>query len=155
MSSKVEKAVETKQSSYVVRGVGAITLLFAPILYIFIRFECYKFVSKMAFSGWGIIGFILLGVAIYVVLQYVVFGGKWAYWKQIVKGITKITLPCLITYFVFQSSADFLKELNIVVIMLGVCWTSAYILNPLPEKQYNEGITEQMDIVSYALKKRK
>ena len=154
MKSKIAKAVEKENTSYIACGVGAIMLALAPIVYIFIRYECYKFISKMAFSGWGLIALILIGIVVYAILQYVVFGGKWARWKQIVRGLIKVFLPCAILSLIIHCSIDFLKELQILVGMIAICWSGAYILNPIPEKQFNEGITQQMDIVSYALAKR-
>ena len=151
--TKVEKALDTKKSTNIVKGVGAIVCALVPPIYVFIRYKCWNFTTKICFSGWAILGVMLFVGALVWVLNNIIFGGKWAYWKQIIRAFIKVFLPCVAVGLIMYYSINYLKELAILVSVIGVFWTVAYILNPIPEMQYVEGVNEQVDTLTYAYKK--
>lgn len=151
--TRIERELDKGKNVFVIKGVASILLALAPIIYIFIRYECYKFVMKISMSGWGLIAIILGVIVFYVVMKNILSGTKWAYWKQVVQGICKIFVPALALFGIVYCSIDYLKELTILITLIGFCWTLAYILNPLPELKYKEGLNESVDTVQYAMNK--
>lgn len=145
----VKKLIEKPTALFITRLVLFIGLALTPTIYLFIRFRCWEFVQKFSLSGRGILACIIGVVSIYVVLRYVIFGGKWRFWKQIVQTILKITLPLALLLSILILSSEYLKEL---IILCGVClgcWTIAGIINPLQEWAYKQSMEETTDIMDY------
>ena len=153
--SKVAKLLEKADWTFVVRLIVFITLALAPAVYLFIKYRCFEVVKKVSFSGWGILGILIVVGVIYIVLRYVVFGGKYAYWKQIIKTIISITLPISLALTLIVISRDFINELIVFVSVALGCWTTAGIINPLPQWSYKKSLGETADALDYAFSRFK
>ncbi len=153
--TNAEKELNKSKTSFIVRAIIFAILLLSPMVYVFIRYKCRTFTEKISFSGWGILGLMIGVVAIFLFFKYLIFNGKWRYWKQIVKGIVKVALPFLLVIGLVYLSINYLKELMYVLIFSGICYFSAYLVNPFPEWAYKESLGETADVLEYALKKRR
>lgn len=155
MNNKVEKELNKSQGIFISRAIIFALLLLSPMVYVFIRYKCWDITQKISFSGWGILGIILGVIGIYAFFRYLLFGGKWAYWKQVVKGILKVGLPFGLMIGLIYLSIDYLKELMYVLVFSGICFLGAYLVNPFPEWAYNKSLGETADVVEFALKRHK
>lgn len=154
-SKQVEKELKKGNSIFIVRAIIFLMLLLAPAIFVFFKYECWNITSKMSLSGYAILGIILFGIGLYAFFRYLVFGGKWAYWKQVVKGVIKVLIPFIVVIGLIYVSIDFLKELLIMLIFGGLCFFSAYLVNPFPERAYKRSLGETADVVEYAIKRSK
>lgn len=151
----VKKIIEKPTALFITRLALFIGLALTPTIYLFIRFRCWEFVQKFSLSGWGIFACLLGFISMYVILRYVIFGGKWRYWKQIVRTIIKITLPFTLLFAIFILSREFINELTILCgICLG-CYTLAGIVSPLQERTYKQSLEETTDIMDYCFSRIK
>lgn len=153
--SDAEKELNKSKTSFIVRAIIFAILLLSPMVYVFIRYKCWTFTEKISLSGRGILGLMVGVVAIFLFFKYLIFNGRWKYWKQVVKGIIKVALPFLLVIGLIYLSINYLKELMYVLIFSGICYFSAYLVNPFPEWVYKESLGETADALEYALKRRK
>jgi len=154
-TNKVKKILEKKNTIFIVRAVVFALLLIAPAIYLFIKYRCYEFTSKLSLGGWGILALIVFAVGVYTFLKYLIFGGVWAYWKQVVQGVLKVALPISILIIMVAISISFREEL---LWFLGValgCWFGAYLVNPFPEWTYQKTLGQTADVVDYAFSRIK
>ena len=150
-TNKVKKILEKNNTFFIVRAVLFGLLLIAPAVYLFIKYRCYEFTSKLSLGGWGILALIIFAVGVYTFLKYLIFGGVWAYWKQVIQGILKVVLPLTILIVMVAISLSFREQL---LWFLGValgCWFSAYLINPFPEWTYKKTLGETADVVDFAI----
>jgi len=155
MNKAVEKQLNKGQNIFIFRAILFGILLISPAVFVFIKYQCWNFTSKISLSGWAILGVLLFFISVYAFLRYLVFGGKWAYWKQVVKGVLKVLLPFSLIGALVYLSIDFLKELMILIVFCGICYFVAYLVNPFPEWAYNKSLGETADVVEFALSRHK
>lgn len=153
MNKKIEKELNKGNGIFITRAIIFALLLISPAVYIFVKYECRNFTSKVALSGWAILGLLLLVVGVFIFFKYLVFGGKWSYWKQVVKGVIKVLIPFALVVGLIMLSINYLKELLYVVIFSGVCYFSAYLVNPFPEWTYKKTLGETQDVMELAFRK--
>ena len=138
-------------------GLWSLCACVLPFLFIALRFEIFKSVSKLQFGGWGIIAIIVVAVFTFTVVKYVrlALNAKYTLTGQILNGICKVIIPLLVLlavlYCVRDSVIATVKVLGIIIFLEAV----AIPLNPLPkwvyEKQKDVKESERKETVDYLL----
>lgn len=153
--NKVERELGKSKELFYIRAISFFLLGITPAIYLFIKFRCYEFTSKLALGGWGVLALVLFFGAIYIFLRYLIFGGKWAYWKQCIKVGMCIALPLLLLILICKVAQNYFNELLVVGVVALISWVGAGLINPFPEWTYNKTLGETADVVSYAIKRVK
>lgn len=153
--SSVAKILDKDNKVFIIRAIAFVLLALVPAIYLFFRYDCYKFTTKLSFSGWGILA-LLIGVGVmFVVLKYLIYGKTWKYWKQVVKGVIQVLLPMGCIIGIVAISVNFLSELCTFLGIACACWFSAYLVNPFPEWAYQKSLGETADTLEYAFQRIK
>lgn len=153
--NKVEKELDKPNWVFYVRAIIFGILCISPAVFVFVRYKCYEITNKMSFSGYAILGLVLLVIGVWFFFRYIIFGGKWAYWKQVVKGIIKVGIPFGAMIGLVILSRNFLNDLLYLLIFSGICFLGAYLINPFPEWTYKKTLGETADLIEYSLNKYK
>lgn len=136
-------------------------ILFAcllPVGFICWRYNLFTKIDRISFSGWGILGIIILAVFIYVLIKYLRSGlTEYSMFKQVLNGITKVILPLSIVLGVsvaIRNSLDYFIQSLCATI---VCEIIAIPINPFPKwvQEKSDGKYENMmDILVNKLNKK-
>lgn len=145
---------ENNKSVFTARIIAFVLLMITPILYLIFKYNLFTTVNSMTIGSWGIIAIIISAVAVGIFLKYVLFGKKWAFWKQAVKGVLIVGLPLGTLTIILAYASDYLVQLHEFFEVLTLCWLVAYVVNPLPERTYKKSLGEQEDFLNYVLDKR-
>lgn len=117
------------------------TLLACVLPFVFIawRYQIFK-VSKVSFTGWGLLGFIIVLVFTLYIARAMNKIKKWSMFKQCFLGALKILVP-LIACYVFLTSIKTSIDLFLqVLIVVVICEAIAIPINPLPKWQFDNNI---------------
>lgn len=143
-----------KKKLFIIRLVIFIALLLVPPIYLMFRYDLFKKVSHLNIGGWGIMAIVLCAFGIFIALRYLIKGKKYAYWKQVVKAVLYVLVPCFTMYLVIYISQEYLNRLLELMIVFMVSYFSALCINPLPEYTYEQSKGEFESWVNYALDNR-
>ena len=143
-----------KKKLFIIRLVIFIALLLVPPIYLAIRYDLFQKVSKLNVGGWGILAIILCAIGIFVLLRYIIKGKQYAYWKQVLKAVLYVLVPCFTLYLIIYISREYLDRLLELVIVFMACYFVALVVNPLPEYTYEKSKGEFESWINYALDKR-
>ena len=105
-----------------------------PVLFIGWRYSLFKKVGALQFSGWGLIGILIVFIFLRTLVRYIRAGFvEWSMLKQILNGITKVLLPLgvvLAVAIAIRSNLDyFIQALSIVLLLEAI----AIPINPFPQ----------------------
>jgi hypothetical protein len=145
---------EKNKNIFILRLIAFIILMLTPIIYLVCKYNLFTTVNSMTIGSWGIIAIIITAIAIGIFLKYILFGKKWAYRKQIVKGVLVVGLPLGTITLILVYASSYLTQLHDFFEILTICRLVAYIVNPLPEWTYQKSLGEQEDFLNYVLDKR-
>lgn len=143
-----------KKKLFIIRLVLFIAFLLVPPIYLIFRYNLFHKVSKLTFGGWGIMAIILLAIGVFLFLRYLVKGKQYAYWKQVVKAVLYVIVPCFAIYFIIYLSKDYLERLLELIIIFMASYFLALLVNPLPQYTYEKSRGEFESWVNYALDNR-
>jgi len=127
--------------------------LVIPVCFIAYRFQLFQKVSTLNIGGWGLLVGVIVLVFCIVLLKYVLNTKKWAYWKQIVKGVAVLLLPLGFVIYALYCCRNTIDQL---IQVLGCCllsWAVAIVVNPMPEWAYNQSKGETADAMELAFKR--
>lgn len=143
-----------KKKLFIIRLIAFICLLLVPPIYLVFRYDLFTKVSGLNIGGWGIIAILMVAVALFMFLRYLIKGKTYAYWKQIVKAVLYIIVPCFTIYVIIYISQEYLNRLLELIIITMVSYFSAFCINPLPQYTYEKSRGEFESWVNYALDNR-
>lgn len=118
-----------------------------PFLFIAFRFDLFKKASAVSFSGWGIIGIIILAIFLIVLVRYIKkgFSSKNVFLEQCINGVCRVIIPLVALFVIIKVSVanleNFLEALGCTIL----CETVAIPLNPFPawiKKNQTEDVLE-------------
>lgn len=119
-------------------------LVFAGVLpFLFIAYRFEMFSGSKAAMGWGIFGYVILGLCLKYILSEVADAAPWTMWGQCVRGFMRIVVPLLLVYGILvcvKSSIDYLLQATACTLL---CECVAIPLNPLPKWRHDFGIEEE------------
>ena len=118
----------------------------APVVFLAIRFELFKTISKVSIGGWELIIFLLAFIFIITLIKYVKKGLPYSLFTQFLNGLTKVIIPLLIVLLVvnaFKNSADKLEALSQFMVFLIACEIVAVVANPFPKWIHDNHLEDQ------------
>lgn len=143
-----------KKKLFLTRLIAFICLLLVPPVYMIFRYNLFQKVSTISVGGWGILAICLVAIAIFIFLRYIIKGQQYAFWKQIVKAVLYVIVPCFTIYLIIYISRDYLDRLLEVITIVMASYFSAMVVNPLPQYTYEKSKGEFESWVNYALDNR-
>lgn len=143
-----------KKKLFIIRLVIFIALLLVPPIYLVFRYDLFTKVSKLTFGGWGIMAIILLAIGIFLFLRYLVKGKQYSYWKQVLKAVLYVVVPCFAIYLIIYLSKEYLERLLELIIVFMASYFSALVVNPLPQYTYEKSKGEFESWLNYSLDNR-
>ena len=148
--------METKKDKEIfwVRFVGWVVFCLLPIVFVAWRYGLFSKVTKISVSGWALFCGLILFVFLAIFLNYLLKVKKWAYWKQIVKGVLFLILPLSACLYGLYCARDTIDQLLQVLGVCILCWTVAIVINPMPGWTYEVSKGETADMFDYALDRR-
>lgn len=128
--------------------------LIIPLAFIIWRYDLFTKVSATTFGVWGIICLIIAFAIIVIVTRYLTKGAPYSYATQIINGVLKVILPCLLVWVIAYKLKDtidlFLQVMGVVTISEFV----AIIINPFPKWMKEKGIEQNESLIDLFLEKR-
>ena len=143
-----------KKKLFLTRLIAFICLLLVPPVYMIFRYNLFQKVSTISVGGWGILAICLVAIAIFIFLRYLIKGKTYAYWKQILKAILYVLVPCFTFYMILYISKEYMERLMELLIIVMVSYFVAMVVNPLPQYTYEKSRGEFESWVNYALDNR-
>lgn len=139
---------------FLIRLVLFIAFLLIPPIYLVFRYDLFQKVSRLNVGGWGIFAIVLSAIALFVFLRYLIKGKKYAYWKQVIKAVLYVIVPCFTVYLIIYLSKEYLERLLELIIVFMASYFIALLINPLPQYTYEQSKGEFESWVNYALDNR-
>lgn len=118
----------------------------APIVFLAIRFELFKTISKVSIGGWELIIFLLVFIFLITLIKYVKKGLPYSILTQVLNGITKVIIPLVVVLLIvnaFKSSTDKLEALSQFMVFLIACEVVAIVANPFPKWIHDNHLEQQ------------
>lgn len=143
-----------KKKLFIVRLIIFICFLLIPPIYLIFRYDLFQKVSKVNLGGWGILAIMLVAISIFFFLRYLIKGKTYAYWKQILKAVLYVLVPCFTFYMILYISKDYMERLMELLIIVMTSYFVAMVVNPLPQYTYEKSRGEFESWVNYALDNR-
>jgi hypothetical protein len=130
--------------------------LIIPVLFIGFRYSIFSQLSKLSFSGLGIIAIVIILVFLIVLIKYIqAYFIEWSMTKQVINGVLKVILP-LGTILALLVGVK--NNIDVFIQALGVVLVSEVIaipLNPFPEAIYKKTKGKYESLIDYAVNKFK
>ena len=124
-----------KESTFCCLAIG--WFLFAVILpIIFINNKYHLFVKEdeLRFTGWAIVGLLILFIGLYALCSYVIsaYSVKYRTWVKLLKGFQRILLPLILIFFVCGLINNNIDKIQTLLLEIIISEAIAIIINPFP-----------------------
>jgi len=124
-----------KESTFCCLAIG--WFLFAVILpIIFINNKYHLFVKEdeLRFTGWAIVGLLILFIGLYALCSYVIsaYSVKYRTWVKLLKGFQRILLPLILLFFVCGLINNNIDRIQTLLLEIIISEAIAIIINPFP-----------------------
>ena len=124
-----------KESTFCCLAIG--WLFFAVILpIIFINNKYHLFVKEdeLRFTGWAIVGLLILFIGLYALCSYVIsaYSVKYRTWVKLLKGFQRILLPLILIFFVCGLINNNIDRIQTLLLEIIISEAIAIIINPFP-----------------------
>lgn len=124
-----------KESTFCCLAIG--WLFFAVILpIIFINNKYHLFVKEdeLRFTGWAIVGLLILFIGLYALCSYVIsaYSVKYRTWVKLLKGFQRILLPLILLFFVCGLINNNIDRIQTLLLEIIISEAIAIIINPFP-----------------------
>lgn len=143
-----------QKQKFWIRFVLWVASCLTPVVFITWRYGLFSKVTKVSISGWALLCGAILFIFLAVFLSFLLKVKKWAYWKQVVKGVMFLILPLCICLYGLYCAKDTIDQLMQVIGCCILCWIIAIAVNPMPQWTYNISKGETADVLDYALDRR-
>lgn len=123
----------SKKEFWIRFAIWLVFVLIVPVLFIMFKFDIFTPKEKTTFGGWGLIIVIITAIVCIVMLRYITKSIKHTMLKQVISGLSLITLPLgalLIGVYLIRNSLD---AFLITMLVVLVCETIAIPINPFPK----------------------
>lgn len=144
-----------EKRTFIIRAIlWSLTACIAPLCFIGWRYEIFTTVSRISFSGWGIISILVLFFFLMALVKYIKAGFvEYSMVKQVLNGVTKVLLPLAIVLCLcvaIRSKMDyFIQALSVIL----VCEAIAIPLNPFPKWIYEKTQGQYESMMDILVKK--
>lgn len=138
MQDLKNKAIEfaKKESTFLCLAVGWFFLaVILPIIFINNKYHLFiKGDDTLKFTGWAIVGLLILFVGLYALCSYIIdaYSVKYRTWVKLLKGFQRIILPLLIIFFMVGLVDANLDKIQTLLIEIIISEALAIIINPFP-----------------------
>ena len=105
----------------------------APLGFIIWRFELFQVVSKTTFGVWGVICLVIVAIFGSYVARYLTKGIPYSFGTQIINGVFKVVVPCLLVWVLSYKLKDEMDLFIQVMAFITCSEAIAICVNPLPK----------------------
>ena len=125
-----------RESTFLCLVVGWFFLaVILPIIFINNKYHLFiKGDDTLKFTGWAIVGLLILFVGLYALCSYIIdaYSVKYRTWVKLLKGFQRIILPLLIIFFMVGLVDANLEKIQTLLIEIIISEALAIIINPFP-----------------------
>lgn len=141
----------SERKQFWIRFASWITFAYIlPAVFLIFRFDLFARVNQLKVGGWGVVFIIFSYIFFNYILKTIRVGLPEGEAKQIINGVSRITLPLVVVIVVTYWLSNLIEELLQFEIVLAVCETIAIPFNPFPKwKRDNKVTDDQFSLESF------
>ena len=114
-----------------------------PALFLIFRFDLFSQTTKLKVGGWGVVFIIFTYIFFKYIINTIRKGMPEGVTKQTLDGVSRVTLPLVVIAFITYWLSNLIDELLQFEIILIICETSAFAINPFPKWKKDNKIEDE------------
>lgn len=105
-----------------------------PIIFINNKYHLFVKEDELRFTGWAIVGLLILFIGLYALCSYVIsaYSVKYRTWVKLLKGFQRILLPLILLFFVCGLINNNIDKIQTLLLEIIISEAIAIIINPFP-----------------------